>query len=260
MRLHHQLPCARWAAAGVAALACCTVPAGAQTKPRIVIVATGGTIAGSAESTTAAGYKSGAVAVDVLIAAVPQMKKFADVRGVQVSSVGSQDMNDELWVKLATEVNRLAAESDVDGIAITHGTDTMEETAYFLNLVVKTDKPVVLTGSMRPSTSLSADGPLNIYNAVGVASDPTREGSRSAGRRQRRHPRRARDHQAPHHRRRDLRLAGGRTHWRVPVRRSGVLPDTGPGAHDGNAVQGHGRPDAAARGRDLRDTPACRPT
>lgn len=85
-------------------------------------------------------------------------------------------MNDELWVKLAAEVNRLAAQSDVDGITITHGTDTMEETAYFLNLVVKTDKPVVLTGSMRPSTSLSADGPLNIYNAVGVASDARAKG------------------------------------------------------------------------------------
>jgi L-asparaginase len=145
-------------------------------KPRIVIVATGGTIAGAAESTTAAGYKSGAVAVDVLINAVPQMKKFAEVRGVQVSSVGSQDMNDELWVKLASEVNRLTAQPDVDGIAITHGTDTMEETAYFLNLVVKSDKPVVLTGSMRPSTSLSADGPLNIYNAVGVASDRRAKG------------------------------------------------------------------------------------
>jgi L-asparaginase len=140
-------------------------------RPRIVIVATGGTIAGTAESTTAAGYQSAAVAVDVLIAAVPQMKRFADVRGVQVSSVGSQDMNDERWVTLATEVNRLLAQPDVDGVAITHGTDTMEETAYFLNLVVKSDKPVVLIGSMRPSTSLSADGPLNIYNAVGVASD-----------------------------------------------------------------------------------------
>jgi L-asparaginase len=153
------------------------VGTGAQAaKPRVMIVATGGTIAGAAESTTAAGYKSGAVAVDVLIAAVPQMKSFADVRGVQVASVGSQDMNDEIWVKLATEVNRLAAQSDVDGIAITHGTDTMEETAYFLNLVVKTEKPVVMTGSMRPSTSLSADGPLNIYNAVGVASDQRARG------------------------------------------------------------------------------------
>ena len=159
-----------------AALLSWTVIGHAQGKPRIVIVATGGTIAGSAESSTAGGYTSGAVAVDVLINAVPQMKKFADVRGVQVSSIGSQDMNDEVWIKLAMEVNKLAAQSDVDGIAITHGTDTMEETAYFLNLVVKTDKPVVLTGSMRPSTALSADGPLNIYNAVGVASDPRAKG------------------------------------------------------------------------------------
>ena len=148
-----------------------------MSRPRIVIVATGGTIAGSAESTTAAGYQAGGVAVEVLIAAVPQMKKFADVRGVQVSSLGSQDMNDELWVTLATEVNGLLAASDVDGVVITHGTDTIEETAYFLNLVVKSDKPVVLTGSMRPSTSLGADGPLNIYNGVGVAADP-----RAAGR------------------------------------------------------------------------------
>jgi L-asparaginase len=145
-------------------------------KPRIVIVATGGTIAGAAESTTAAGYKSGAVAVDILIAAVPQIKKFADVHGVQVSAVGSQDMTDDLWITLATEVNRLLAQPDVDGVAITHGTDTMEETAYFLNLVVKSEKPVVLTGSMRPSTSLSADGPLNIFNAVGVAADPRAKG------------------------------------------------------------------------------------
>ena len=167
----------RFVASVAAAIAIAGPMAAAQSrKPRVVIVATGGTIAGAAESTTAAGYKSGAVAVDVLIAAVPQMKSFADVRGVQVASVGSQDMNDEIWLKLAGEVNRLLAQPDVDGVAITHGTDTMEETAYFLNLVVKSDKPVVLTGSMRPSTSLSADGPLNIYNAVGVASDPRARG------------------------------------------------------------------------------------
>ena len=147
-----------------------------NTKPRIVIVATGGTIAGAGETTTAAGYMSGAVAVDLLINAVPQMTAFAHVRGLQISSVGSQDMDDELWISLASEVNTLLAQEDVDGVVITHGTDTMEETAYFLNLVVKSDKPVVLTGSMRPSTSLSADGPLNIYNAVGVASDPRSSG------------------------------------------------------------------------------------
>ena len=145
-------------------------------KRRVVIVATGGTIAGTAESSTAAGYTPGAMAVEMLIAAVPQLRRLADVRGVQLASVGSQDMNDELWVKLAVEVNRLLAGSDVDGVAITHGTDTIEETAYFLNLVVKSDKPVVLTGSMRPATSLSADGPLNIYNAVGVAADPRARG------------------------------------------------------------------------------------
>jgi L-asparaginase len=140
-------------------------------KPRIVIVATGGTIAGAGASTTAAGYTSATLAVDTLIAAVPQLKDFADVSGIQVSSIGSQDMNDEVWMKLALEVGRLLAQPDVDGVVITHGTDTMEETAYFLNLVLKSDKPVVMTGSMRPATSLSADGPLNIYNAVGVASD-----------------------------------------------------------------------------------------
>ena len=160
----------------VAGIAAVSPASGQNARPRVVIVATGGTIAGAAESTTAAGYKSGAVAVDTLIAAVPQLKKIADVTGVQISSVGSQDMNDELWIKLAVEVNRLLAQPTSTASPITHGTDTMEETAYFLNLVVKSDKPVVLTGSMRPSTSLSADGPLNIYNAVGVAADPRARG------------------------------------------------------------------------------------
>jgi L-asparaginase len=85
-------------------------------------------------------------------------------------------MNDSVWIKLATRVNALLAQPDVAGVVITHGTDTIEETAYFLNLVVKSPKPVVLTGSMRPSTALSADGPLNFYNAVGVAASPQAAG------------------------------------------------------------------------------------
>jgi L-asparaginase len=145
-------------------------------KPKIVILATGGTIAGAAASQTDAGYQSGAVGVDILIKAVPQLKELADVRGEQIASIGSQDMNDEVWLKLAKRVNELVASSDVDGIAITHGTDTLEETSYFLDLVVKSDKPVVMTGSMRPSTAMSADGPLNIYNAVGIAADPKARG------------------------------------------------------------------------------------
>jgi L-asparaginase len=91
------------------------------------------------------------------------------MRGEQISNIGSQDMNDEVWLKLARRVNELTAMRDVDGIVITHGTDTIEETAYFLTLVVKSKKPVVLTAAMRPSTALSADGPLNFFNAVAVA-------------------------------------------------------------------------------------------
>lgn len=148
----------------------------AQKKPRIKILATGGTIAGAALKPTDPGYKSGAVGVDVLIAAVPQLKDIAEVSGEQIASIGSQDMNDEIWLKLAKRVNELLASPDVDGIAITHGTDTLEETSYFLHLVTKSDKPVVLTGSMRPSTAMSADGPLNIYNCVAIAADPKARG------------------------------------------------------------------------------------
>jgi len=168
---------------GIAVMVCATAASGAESKsstatkkPKIVIVATGGTIAGSAESATAAGYSSGAVGVDVLINAVPQLKDIADVSGEQVASIGSQDMNDEVWLKLAKRVNEILARPEVAGVAITHGTDTVEETAYFLDLTVKSDKPVVITGSMRPSTAMSADGPLNIYNAVAIAADPMARG------------------------------------------------------------------------------------
>jgi len=144
-------------------------PAGAL--PNIVVLATGGTIAGAAATDVQAGYASGQVGVEQLLAAVPQAKKLAVLRGEQISNIGSQDMNDEVWLKLARRINELVAMSNVDGVVITHGTDTIEETAYFLNLVVKSKKPVVLTASMRPSTALSADGPLNFYNAVAVAAN-----------------------------------------------------------------------------------------
>ena len=150
--------------------------AGAQEKklPNIVILATGGTIAGAAATGTQSGYTSGAVTIDAMLQAVPGIKDLATVKGEQISNVGSQDMSFDIMLKLANRINELAP--TVDGIVITHGTDTMEETAYFLNLVVKTDKPVVLVGSMRPSTAVSADGPLNLYNGVGVAIDPAARG------------------------------------------------------------------------------------
>jgi len=161
------------AIAVVIAVVACAQTAG---KPKVVILATGGTIAGAAPSQTEAGYKSGAVGVDVLIQAVPQLKELADVSGEQIASIGSQDMNDEVWLKLGKRVNAILATPDVAGVAVTHGTDTIEETSYFLHLVVKSDKPVVVTGSMRPSTAMSADGPLNIYNAVAIAADPKARG------------------------------------------------------------------------------------
>jgi L-asparaginase len=158
--------------AWAALLALLTVPAlAADKQPSVVVLATGGTIAGAAASDVQAAYTSGQVGVEQLLAAVPQAKKLAALRGEQIANIGSQDMNDEVWLKLARRVNELAAMSDVDGIVITHGTDTIEETAYFLNLVVKSRKPVVLTAAMRPSTALSADGPLNFFNAVAVAAN-----------------------------------------------------------------------------------------
>ena len=139
--------------------------------PKVIILATGGTIAGTGESATGSGYTSGKVTIDAMIDAVPNIRKLADLSGEQISNVGSQDMSVKIWIDLANRINELLA-GDVDGIVITHGTDTQEETAFFLNLVVKSDKPVVLTGSMRPSTALSAEGPLNLYNAVAVAASP----------------------------------------------------------------------------------------
>src|SRR5436190_539611 len=148
----------------------------AAAKPNVVILATGGTIAGAAGSGTQAGYTSGAVGIDAMIAATPGIRDLATIKGEQISNVGSQDMSFDILLKVAKRINELAKSADVDGFVITHGTDTMEESAFFLNLTVKTDKPVVMVGSMRPSTAVSADGPLNLYNAVGVAVDPQAKG------------------------------------------------------------------------------------
>lgn len=147
----------------------------AQKLPNIHILATGGTIAGAGTSATKTNYSAGQVAISSLLEAVPEINKIANVTGEQIVSIGSQDMNDQVWLTLANRINELLA-GDVDGIVITHGTDTMEETAYFLNLTVKSDKPVVLTGAMRPSTAMSADGPLNLYNAVVTAASQASRG------------------------------------------------------------------------------------
>ena len=135
-----------------------------------MVLATGGTIAGTgASSTTVVGYTAATVGIESLLNAVPELKTVANVKGEQVFQIASENMNNDYWLKLAKRVNALLAQDDVDGIVITHGTDTIEETAYFLDLVVKSRKPVVIVGAMRPSTAISADGPINLFNAVILA-------------------------------------------------------------------------------------------
>jgi L-asparaginase len=144
-------------------------------KVPVKILATGGTIAGAGEA-GGYGYKAGSFKIEDLIKAVPNLNTIANLSGEQVANIGSQDMNDQVWLKLANRVNEVLAAGGTNGVVITHGTDTMEETAYFLNLVVKSDKPVVMVGSMRPATAISADGPANLYDSTAVAADPGAKG------------------------------------------------------------------------------------
>ena len=153
---------------GLAALASLAVAQAA--KPNVVILATGGTIAGAgASALNSATYAAAKVPVDKLLAGLPELANVANVRGEQVSQIASESFNNETLMKLGKRVSALVKQADVDGIVVTHGTDTLEETAYFLNLVIRTSKPIVVVGSMRPGTALSADGALNLYDAVSVA-------------------------------------------------------------------------------------------
>ncbi len=152
------------------------VPAFAD-KPNVVILATGGTIAGAgAGATNSATYQAAKVPVDKLIAGVPELANVAQVRGEQVFQIASESFTNSHLITLGKRVAALSKQADVDGIVITHGTDTLEETAYFLNLVVHSDKPIVVVGSMRPGTAMSADGMLNLFNAVTVAASQDARG------------------------------------------------------------------------------------
>ena len=136
----------------------------------IVILATGGTISGSGEVGKTTNYTPGSISVDALITNIPLLQSIAPIATVQICNVNSDDIGTPELLHLVSTINDLARNPMVDGFVITHGSDTLEETAYFLHLTIKTIKPVVLVGSMRPATALSPDGPMNIYNGVVLAS------------------------------------------------------------------------------------------
>ena len=148
----------------------------ATNLPRILVLATGGTIAGQADTRATGAYKSGQITGEQLVQSVPGLDKLAKLSAEQISSIGSQDMNDKVWFALAHRIQQAFDKDEADGVVVTHGTDTLEETTFFLDNVLKGDKPLVIVGSMRPATAVSADGPSNLYEAVQVAADPRSRG------------------------------------------------------------------------------------
>lgn len=145
-------------------------------KKTVVVLATGGTIAGIGKKGSQTDYIPGAISIEKIASGIKGLGKIANLREIQIVNVNSDDITSLNWIDMAKKINTLSQDPDIDGFVITHGTDTMEETAYFLHLTVHTDKPVVVTGAMRPSTATSADGPMNLYQAVSVASSDKARG------------------------------------------------------------------------------------
>lgn len=142
----------------------------------IAIIATGGTIAGTGKDGKTVAYHAGEIGVEEIINSIPKIEKVAKLRCYQLCNLDSNEMNKEVWMQLSNTINSLVLEEEIDGIVVTHGTDLIEETAYYLTLTLNTNKPVVLTGAMRPATATSADGPFNLYQAVNLASSDLARG------------------------------------------------------------------------------------
>jgi glutamin-(asparagin-)ase len=146
-------------------------------KPNIVVIGTGGTIAGHGErSANALTYTCSVLTIDEILAAIPDVPLLANLRTEQLLQTGSENFDNEHLVMIGRRVSEVLKDDDVDGVILTHGTDTIEETAYFLHLTLKSAKPVVVVGSMRPPSAMSSDASLNLYNAISVAIHPASRG------------------------------------------------------------------------------------
>jgi len=145
-------------------------------KSTIHVIGTGGTISGSGSSATAASYESGRVDISELVARFEGLAQVPNIQTENLYSTGSENLGPVQWRILANRIEEVTKSKDVEAVVVTHGTDTLEEASFFLDLVCKPSKPVVLTAAMRPSTALSADGPANLYQAILVAASPQLKG------------------------------------------------------------------------------------
>ncbi len=149
--------------------------------PRIALILTGGTIdsLGKDRLDLAWYIEAGKRLNDgELLQQLPELKDIAQVQEIPFRRLPSHALVDKDWLDLVRTIHAIFDDNKADGIVITHGTNTIEETAYFLNLTLKTDKPVVVVGSMRPASAISADGYLNLVNAIKVAAEPSSRGTR----------------------------------------------------------------------------------
>lgn len=145
--------------------------------PNVTIYATGGTIAGSAGSAgQTTGYRAGSIGVEDLIEAVPQLCDVSNIKGIQITNVGSNSITPEILIPLSHQIQADLDTGLTQGAVVTHGTDTLEETAFFLDLTINSEKPVIIVGAMRPATAISADGPMNLLTAVTLAASKSAEG------------------------------------------------------------------------------------
>lgn len=161
------------------------LPAAAQPQPAappaglptVRVIATGGTIAGVQDAPgTLGAYRAGTRTVSEIVQSVPELEKYAQIETEQFSNVASTEIMPAQWLALSRRINELLQRHDLSGIVVTHGTDRLEETAFFLYLTVKTEKPVVVVGAQRPATGISPDGPINLLSAVRTAAAPETRG------------------------------------------------------------------------------------